>query len=128
MNLSEALRFSFQALKANRLRTFLTALGLIIGNASVILVVTISLASNAEGAEIVVTDTGCGIGAEHIPKVFDRFYQVDSSRSTEGTGLGLALVKSIADLHGGSVAIVSGLSRGTSITLKFPRSLGRSGT
>src|SRR5579884_2499669 len=45
MNLSEAIRFSFQALKANRLRTFLTALGLIIGNASVILVVTISLAS-----------------------------------------------------------------------------------
>src|SRR5947209_5008715 len=45
MNLSEAIRFSLQALRANRLRTFLTALGLIIGNASVILVVTISLAS-----------------------------------------------------------------------------------
>jgi putative ABC transport system permease protein len=45
MNLTEAIRFSLQALRANRLRTFLTALGLIIGNASVILVVTISLAS-----------------------------------------------------------------------------------
>src|SRR5438309_9518995 len=45
MNLSEAVRFSFEALKANPLRTFLTALGLIIGNASVILVVTISLVS-----------------------------------------------------------------------------------
>src|SRR5271154_2204208 len=45
MNITEAISFSFEALKANRLRTFLTALGLIIGNASVILVVTISLAS-----------------------------------------------------------------------------------
>lgn len=89
--------------------------------------ITISLATNAEGAEIVVTDTGCGIAAEHLPRVFDRFYQVDSSRSSEGTGLGLALVKSIADLHGGSVAIVSEPERGTSITLKFPRSLPTSG-
>jgi two-component system, OmpR family, heavy metal sensor histidine kinase CusS len=90
--------------------------------------ITISLTTNAEGAEIVVTDNGCGIAPEHIPRVFDRFYRVDSSRSTEGTGLGLALVKSIADLHGGSVAIVSDLNRGTSITLKFPGSPGISGT
>ncbi len=82
--------------------------------------ITISLARNAEGAEIVVTDTGCGIAAEHIPRVFDRFYRVDPSRSTEGTGLGLALVKSIADLHGGSLAVVSEVGRGTSVTLKFP--------
>ena len=85
--------------------------------------ITISLATNAEGAEIVVTDTGCGIAAEHIPRVFDRFYRVDPSRSSEGTGLGLALVKSIADLHGGSLAVVSEIGRGTSVTLKFPRSL-----
>jgi two-component system heavy metal sensor histidine kinase CusS len=85
--------------------------------------ITISLATNAEGAEIVVTDTGCGIAAEHIPRVFDRFYRVDPSRSSEGTGLGLALVKSIADLHGGSLAVVSQIGRGTSVTLKFPRSL-----
>ena len=85
--------------------------------------ITISLATNAEGAEIVVTDTGCGIAAEHIPRVFDRFYRVDPSRSSEGTGLGLALVKSIADLHGGSLVVVSEIDRGTSVTLKFPRSL-----
>jgi two-component system heavy metal sensor histidine kinase CusS len=85
--------------------------------------ITLSLATNAEGAEIVVTDTGCGIAAEHIPRVFDRFYRVDPSRSSEGTGLGLALVKSIADLHGGSLAVVSEIGRGTSVTLKFPRSL-----
>ena len=92
--------------------------------------ITISLATNAEGAEIVVTDTGCGIAAEHLPRVFDRFYRVDPSRSSEGTGLGLALVKSIADLHGGSLAVESEIGHGTSVTLRFPRSLpaGASGT
>ena len=92
--------------------------------------ITISLAAKTEGAEIVVTDTGCGIAAEHLSRVFDRFYRVDPSRSSEGTGLGLALVKSIADLHGGSLAVESEIGRGTSITLKFPRSLptGASGT
>jgi len=83
--------------------------------------ITISLATSPQGAEIVVTDTGCGIAAEHLPRVFDRFYRVDPSRSTEGTGLGLALVKTIADLHGGTVAVASEVGRGTSITLKLPR-------
>ena len=82
--------------------------------------ITISLAARAEGTELVVTDTGCGIAAEHIPRVLDRFYRVDPSRSTEGTGLGLALVKSITDLHGGSLAVVSEAGRGTRVTLKFP--------
>ncbi len=83
--------------------------------------ITISLTTNGGGAEIVVTDTGCGIAAEHLPRVFDRFYRIDPSRSAEGTGLGLALVKSIADLHGGTLAVASEIGRGTSISLKFPR-------
>ena len=92
--------------------------------------ITIALATDAAGAEIVVTDTGCGIDAEHLPRVFDRFYRVDPSRSSEGTGLGLALVKSIADLHGGSLAVASEVGRGTSVTLKFPgsRSVEAAGT
>jgi signal transduction histidine kinase len=52
--------------------------------------------------------------------VFDRFYRADSSRSTGGAGLGLALVKSIADLHGGTARIESELNRGTTVTLTFP--------
>jgi two-component system heavy metal sensor histidine kinase CusS len=52
--------------------------------------------------------------------VFDRFYRADSSRSSEGLGLGLALVKSIADLHGGSAAVVSQVDSGTTVTLTFP--------
>jgi two-component system heavy metal sensor histidine kinase CusS len=54
--------------------------------------------------------------------VFDRFYRADSSRSSEGLGLGLALVKSITDLHGGSATIESEVGRGTKVTLSFPKS------
>jgi two-component system heavy metal sensor histidine kinase CusS len=53
--------------------------------------------------------------------VFDRFYRADPSRSSAGTGLGLALVKSIVDLHGGSAKIESQPGRGTIVTLTFPR-------
>jgi two-component system, OmpR family, heavy metal sensor histidine kinase CusS len=82
--------------------------------------ITISLARRSDGAEIAVRDDGAGIAAEHLPRVFDRFYRVDRSRSSEGTGLGLALVKSIVELHGGAVAIESESGRGTTVTLRFP--------
>ena len=59
--------------------------------------ITIGLTTDAEATEVVVRDTGAGIAAEHLPHVFDRFYRADPSRTAEGTGLGLALVKSIAD-------------------------------
>ena len=82
--------------------------------------ILISLVTRAEHCEISVKDTGCGIAAEHLPRVFDRFYRADSSRSSHGSALGLALVKSIADLHGGSVKIESEVGRGTIVTLTFP--------
>ena len=82
--------------------------------------IAISLTTNREEAEITVEDTGCGVAAEHLPRIFDRFYRADASRSSEGTGLGLALVKSIADLHGGSVSVASEVGRGTLVTLRFP--------
>ena len=76
---------------------------------------------NAENAtEISITDTGSGIAPEHLPRVFDRFYRADPSRSSAGTGLGLALVRSIVDLHGGRAMIQSGLGGGTTVTLTFP--------
>jgi len=55
-----------------------------------------------------------------LPRVFDRFYRVDSSRSSGGAGLGLALVKSIVDLHGGLARVESEVGRGTTVTLTFP--------
>ena len=74
----------------------------------------------AKGGVVRVMDTGSGIAPEHLPRLFDRFYQVDPSRREAGTGLGLALVKSIMKLHGGTVSITSELGRGTVATLKFP--------
>ena len=70
--------------------------------------------------EVTVSDNGWGIAAEHLPRVFDRFYRAESSRSSDGAGLGLALVKSIAELHGGSATIQSELNHGTTVVLRFP--------
>ena len=71
---------------------------------------------------IEVSDTGVGIPPEALPRVFDRFFRVDSSRSqaSGGTGLGLAIVQSIALLHGGNVEISSLLGQGTRVTLRIP--------
>ena len=81
------------------------------------------------GAELVqdsvrlfVSDTGSGIPAEHLPRIFERFYRVDPGRSREqgGTGLGLAIVKHLVEAHGGRVEAESALGRGTTIRTTFP--------
>jgi two-component system, OmpR family, heavy metal sensor histidine kinase CusS len=82
--------------------------------------IEVSIAQRDAVSLLVVKDTGSGIAAEHLPRVFDRFYRAESSRSSEGVGLGLSLVKSIMDLHGGSAQIESEPGRGTSVTLSFP--------
>ena len=82
------------------------------------------LGTNADSStiRIEVSDTGVGIPAEALPRVFDRFFRVDSSRSqgSGGTGLGLAIVKSIAVLHGGNVEISSEPGQGTRVTFLMP--------
>ncbi len=72
--------------------------------------------------EICVRDTGIGIAPEHLPRVFDRFYRVEPSRSQirGGTGLGLAIVQTIARLHGGTVSLQSRVGQGTTVTLCLP--------
>jgi two-component system heavy metal sensor histidine kinase CusS len=82
--------------------------------------IEIAVLGEGKATEIRVSDTGIGIPAEHLPHVFDRFYRVDPSRPSGGSGLGLALVKSILDLHGGSVAIESEANRGTTVAVLFP--------
>jgi two-component system, OmpR family, heavy metal sensor histidine kinase CusS len=82
--------------------------------------ITIRSHSKNGRTELTVEDTGCGIAPHHLSRIFDRFYRVDSSRSSKGTGLGLALVKSITDLHGGSATATSELNCGTTVTLIFP--------
>ena len=82
--------------------------------------IQIAIAEHAANFEVAVSDNGCGIAPEHLPRVFDRFYRVKSSRGSDGAGLGLALVKSIVDLHDGSARIQSEVDRGTTVTLIFP--------
>lgn len=69
-----------------------------------------------------VADHGLGIGKEHLPRIFERFYRADKARSRElgGTGLGLAIVKHIAQLHGGRVEAESEPGRGTTIRVVLP--------
>ncbi|MGA9672588.1 MAG: heavy metal sensor histidine kinase [Terracidiphilus sp.] len=85
---------------------------------------TVTLAATNEEAaiRIDVSDTGVGIPAQALPRVFDRFFRVDTSRSkaSGGTGLGLAIVQGILTLHGGSAEIASELGRGTRVILRMP--------
>jgi two-component system heavy metal sensor histidine kinase CusS len=85
---------------------------------------SVVLAANTKGATICieVTDTGVGIPPEALPRVFDRFFRVDASRSqaSGGTGLGLAIVQGIMLLHGGNAEIHSRPGQGTRVTLRMP--------
>ena len=88
--------------------------------------VTVYVTTDDPGAvDVAVSDTGCGITPEHLPRVFDRFFRADPARSAHsgGTGLGLAIVKSIVALHGGTVSARSELGKGTAVTLRFPSDL-----
>jgi len=82
-------------------------------------VVTISAQPMGGKVGITVADQGPGIAQQHLPRLFERFYRVDKARSREvgGTGLGLALVKHIALVHGGEVRVKSELGRGSEFTL-----------
>lgn len=76
-----------------------------------------------KNAHISVTDHGKGIKAQELPKIFERFYRTDSSRSREssgGYGLGLAIAKKIADMHGGAIEVKSAPGKGSSFTVLLP--------
>jgi two-component system, OmpR family, heavy metal sensor histidine kinase CusS len=89
--------------------------------------VFISIVTGDSVARISVIDQGRGIASKHLPHVFDRFYRVDASRHSKGTGLGLALVRSIMQIHKGEASIVSEVGRGTTATLTFPTRMTPSG-
>jgi two-component system phosphate regulon sensor histidine kinase PhoR len=85
--------------------------------------VEVAAALDAHEAAVSVTDSGRGIPEEDLPRVFDRFYRVERSRSREagGTGLGLAIAKHIVDAHGGRITAHSRLGAGSTFTFTLPR-------
>ncbi len=88
--------------------------------------VAVQARRDGDGVRVSVTDTGCGIGAEHLPRIFERFYRVDPARSREqgGTGLGLSIVKHLVEAHGGRVVAESAVDRGTTISFRLPDDTG----
>lgn len=84
--------------------------------------VVVSLKPEAGGVVLSVTDTGIGIPEEHLPRIFERFYVVDKSRSrrTGGTGLGLSIVKHIVLAHGGKIEVKSAPGFGSSFSVWLP--------
>ena len=115
---------------AERVYADATALRQIIGNLADNAVrhteagtVTVFTEVGDRGAWIGVRDTGIGIRAEHLPRIFERFYRVDPGRSRDvgGTGLGLAIVRHLVEAHGGRVRAESTPGSGTTIAAFFPR-------
>jgi signal transduction histidine kinase len=82
----------------------------------------VSAELQSDGVAVAVADSGNGIPAEHLPRIFERFYRVDPGRARHqgGTGLGLAIVKHLVEAHGGRVEAESVLAHGTTIRLHFP--------
>lgn len=79
--------------------------------------ITVTLKSLGDKCKITVADTGCGIPAEDGSRIFEKFYQADSSHSAEGNGLGLALVKKVIDIIGGEISVKSEKGKGSVFTV-----------
>ena len=85
--------------------------------------VSISLHEEGENVLISVADTGCGIPPEEIPKIFEKFYQIDphNTGQVRGFGLGLYYAREFILMHGGSITVESAVGRGTKVVISLPR-------
>ena len=85
--------------------------------------IRIPIAANGESVRVTVSDSGPGIAPEHLPRVFDRFYQAGNAhRGTAHAGLGLAIAKRIVELHGARLEVESTLGHGTAFSFQLPAS------
>jgi heavy metal sensor kinase len=82
--------------------------------------ITVSVERDALGLHVRIADTGPGIQKENIPLIFNRFYRVDRSRSSEGFGLGLSIAKSIVQAHKATISVDSEYGKGTTFTVTLP--------
>jgi two-component system phosphate regulon sensor histidine kinase PhoR len=84
--------------------------------------IVVRAAEEGDRVKLVVADTGPGIPAEHLPRLFERFYRVDAGRSRElgGTGLGLSIVKHMVETMRGKVSVSSEVGRGSIFTVSLP--------
>jgi signal transduction histidine kinase len=89
--------------------------------------VALVAARTSDGIELRVTDTGVGIAEDEIPRIWDRLFRGDRSRSERGLGLGLSLVKGVVEAHGGRVAVASTVGKGTTISVLLPEADSRQG-
>ena len=83
--------------------------------------VRVSLTTDGHYAVVSVSDTGCGMTPEVGAHIFDKFYQGDTSRATQGNGLGLALVKRVVDIMQGEIGVESAVGKGTTFTVKIEK-------
>lgn len=82
---------------------------------------TLSLQNSPDAVCVTVTDQGPGIEPQAQARIFDQFYQADTSHKTEGNGLGLAMVRKIVALHRGGVTLQSRPGQGAAFTVRLPR-------
>jgi signal transduction histidine kinase len=82
--------------------------------------VTVSAAENDGNVVFSITDTGCGIDAEELPHVFDRFWQAATRQRRLGAGLGLPITKGIVEAHGGKIWVESTLDKGSTFRFSIP--------
>jgi two-component system phosphate regulon sensor histidine kinase PhoR len=84
--------------------------------------ITIRIAADANDVLLSVSDSGIGIEPEHLPRIFERFYRVDKSRSREmgGTGLGLSIVKHVVQSHEASIDVTSEPGQGSTFEIRLP--------